>query len=59
MIDYLTILCGYRSKGFAWFRFFGVGFVIKDVTKQPWNFSERMGLVWVLQVGNISIRPIW
>lgn len=31
----------HREPGFAWFRIFGIGLYIKNVTRHPLDFCER------------------
>lgn len=49
------IWCDYKTDGFYWFRLFGYGLVIKDLTKYEPLFSERNGYKKRLKIKNWSI----
>ena len=50
------IFCHHREPGLLWFRVFGVGLVVKDVTRHPLMFSERQGLVRLVRLGRWLVR---
>jgi len=46
----------YSKDGFIWFRFFGgYGLKIKDTTRHPLLFSERLGINDPLRIGKWAI----
>lgn len=49
------IFCYHKSKGFFWFRIFGIGLTIKDTKLHKPLFSERNGFTRTLMVGDLSI----
>jgi len=48
-------MTAYRCDGLFWFRIFGYGLHIKDMTKHPPLFSERNGNRKHLRIGKWSI----
>lgn len=51
------VLYVYATKGLLWFRVFdGYGLHIKDITRHPLIFSERMGITRRVSIGKWSIK---
>jgi hypothetical protein len=50
--------CKHKTIGFSWFRIFGYGLVIKDITIHPMIFSERMKKRRYLLIGKYLIKHI-
>lgn len=51
-------LCYSKYYGGCWFRVFARGFKVKDITKRPLLFSERMGLNKHIQIGKYRISVL-
>ena len=59
MVPQYGVFCYYCAPGLLWFRVFGVGLLVKDVTRHRLLFSEREGFVWHLWVGHWFVRWLW
>lgn len=54
----MRVWCSYYDDGIGWFRFFGRGLAIKDVTRYPLLFSQRYGYDKAITIGKWRISYV-